>query len=238
MGRSDLEYMILPGMDGNADLTVRLMCALPEGLRKSAPKFSADVVVSYEQLLSMVEFMAPEQTYLLIAQSYSTPLAIRFAALHPPHLQGLVLCAGFAASPVRGWRRWAAWTASWFLFRMPMSNSILGRFLVGTGADPELLKEVRAAISAPKPGVLAARFREVLSCDVREELVSVSVPILYLQAKEDRLVDHDCLHKIHAVKPDVAVERISGPHLLLQREPELAAKAIAKWMHELGLPAS
>ena len=217
-------------MDGKADLLMPLMDALSEAPRKSVPHYLTDTVVNYDQLLSMLKFIVPEAPYLLIAESYSTPLAIRFAASHPPHLQGLVLCAGFASSPLRGWRRKAALIASRFLFRLPPSRSALGSFLIGKGADLALLNQLQTSIAAVKPKVLAARLREVLNCDVRGDLAKIEVPTLYIQAQDDRLIGPGSLSEILALKPGIVVDQISGPHLLFQREPIKAAAAIERFV--------
>ena len=227
-----MDYILLPGMDGNAALLMPLMDALPNEPRKSAPHYVTDTVVTYRQRLAMLEFTVPERPYLLVAESYSAPLAIRFAAGCPPHLRGLVLCAGFASSPLRGWLRIAALVASPFLFRLPPSHWMLERFLIGEGADPGLLEQLRVSISAVKPEVLAARLREVLICDVRGDLAKIEVPMLYLQAQNDCLVGRESLSEILAFKPDIAVEQISGPHLLFQREPIKAAAAIDRFVQE------
>jgi len=219
-------------MDGNADLLTPLMEALPKESCKSAQHYATDTVVNYDQLLGMLEFIVPKSPYLLVAESYSTPLAIRFAASRPAHLQGLVLCAGFASSPLRGWRRKAALILSPLLFRLTPSRWVLEQFLIGEGADASLLECLQASIAAVRPGVLAARLREVLKCDVRGDLARVAVPMLYVQAQNDRLVGPDSLSVILCLKPETVVERISGPHLLFQREPIRAAAAIDRFVQD------
>jgi pimeloyl-[acyl-carrier protein] methyl ester esterase len=99
--------------------------------------------------------------------------------------------------------------------------------------DPDtpasLLTAVRSAISSVRPRVLAARLRAVLECDVRADLSKIVVPILYLQAKADRLVDGSCVEEIQRIKPQVKVVTIDGPHLLLQRQPRMAAGTVVEF---------
>lgn len=222
-------------MDGTSQLLFSLMRALPFDCRKSAQVYLADIHIPYDKLLRMVQAYAPERPFLLIAESYSTPLAIRFAATHPQHLKALVLCAGFASSPVRGWRRLAAQLLRPFLFHLPLTEHAIEHFLLGECADPALGAEVRAALSAVKPSVLAARLGEILACDVRAHLTEIVVPILYIQAENDRLVGPNSLAEILLHKPDLIVASIPGPHLLFQREPARTAKAIEDFVHQLGL---
>ena len=233
MQSSALEILLLPGMDGTGKLYLPLIAELSARARKSAPAYPAEAPLRYKQLLRIVETEAPERPFLLVAESFSTPLAILYAATHPKHLKGLVLCAGFATSPVRGWPRAAATMLSRILFLLPLPGAAIERFLLGRGADRELVADVRAAIRSANPRVLASRLMEILRCDVRAELRQIEVPVLYLAAQEDRLIPPRCLEEILQEKPDVVVKRIPGPHLLFQRAPQTAAKAIEEFARSI-----
>ena len=171
---------------------------------------------------------------MLLAESFSTPLAIKYAASNPEHLEKLVLCAGFATSPVRSWRRFLGSLLAPLMFCVPLPNLAAKLWLVGSDASPSLLAAVRSAVSSVQSKVLAARLRAVLGCDVRAELSRVAVPILYIQAKQDRLVSASCLEELRRIKPQMAVTVLEGPHLLLQREPRRAAEVVAAFAQHPG----
>jgi pimeloyl-ACP methyl ester carboxylesterase len=118
-----------------------------------------------------------------------------------------------------------------FYFRLP--DSVARRWLVGRNAPPALISSLRAAISSVKPEVLSARLRAVLVCDVRAELSEIELPVLYLQAEQDRLVAKSSLEEVRRIKTEILVASISGPHLLLQREPQCTADCIAKFVQRL-----
>lgn len=169
------------------------------------------------------------EAFILVAESYSTPLAIKFAASKPANLVGIVLCAGFASSPIRGWRRAVGLFLAPVLFRFPLPDFALRFWLLGSEAPNSLLATVRGAISAVRPSVLASRLREVLKCDARAALRETKVPILYLQAKEDRLVGVSCFDEIRRISPEIKVTVIEGPHLILQRQPRNAAEVVVEF---------
>jgi pimeloyl-ACP methyl ester carboxylesterase len=171
---------------------------------------------------------------VLLAESYSSPLAVQFAATNPPNLKALILCTGFVTSPVRGWRRFTASFLTSILFRLPLPAIFANYFLLGPDPPKGLLAAVRSALSTVKPAVLSARLRAILNCDARAELACISVPILYLQATQDRLIPASSLEEMQHIKPQVTVAKIPGPHLLLQREPETAAQSIANFIRQLG----
>jgi pimeloyl-[acyl-carrier protein] methyl ester esterase len=228
-----VEVLLLPGMDGTGRLYSRLIQALPKGLPTTVLTYPSDGVVGYDELLERVRSIAPDSPYLLVAESYSTPLAIQFAATRPEHLKGMVLCAGFGSSPVMGWKRFLVGLISPALFRLPLSDWSLRHFLTGEGAEPALVEEVRATIASVQPEVLSARLQDILGCDVLDELPKVDVPMLYIQAQGDRLVGPRCFESLLQAKDDMRVQRIGGPHLLLQLEPELTAAAIARFVRDL-----
>jgi pimeloyl-ACP methyl ester carboxylesterase len=72
----------------------------------------------------------------------------------------------------------------------------------------------------------------VLTCDARAELSKVTVPMLFIQPKQDRLVGLDRLEEMKEIKPNAEIEIVPGPHLLLQREPEIAAEVVARFARQ------
>lgn len=228
------KVVLLPGMDGTGELFAPFVEALPNGFEIIAARFPRDVCLSYSELAEIVQSLLPEShPFVIVAESFSTPLAIQCAALRPANLAGLVLCAGFAASPLRGSMRSLAPILSAFAFRVGLPTSLARRRLVGPEAPILLWLQVKQAIASVQPKVLSDRLQAVLRCDVRAELAKVNVPILYLQAAQDRLVPAWCAEEIREIRPDAKITRIDGPHLLLQRESERTADAVAGFVRGL-----
>lgn len=78
------------------------------------------------------------------------------------------------------------------------------------------------------------RLRAVFACDVTQELRSIRVPMLYVQATKDRLVGTAAVQEIKNLKPDVVVTKVVGPHLILQKQPYEAAALIRTFIQQLG----
>ena len=101
-----IRLILLPGMHGTGELFSEFMRMMSEPKHIEALQYPPDVGPSYPQSLAVVQAFVPESgPYFLLAESFSTPLAIQFAATHPQNLKGLILAAGFASSPVGGLRR-------------------------------------------------------------------------------------------------------------------------------------
>jgi pimeloyl-ACP methyl ester carboxylesterase len=222
-------------MDGTGQLFNDFVEALPNALEAVTVRYPTERCLSYSELENFVRAVCPTSgPFMLLAESFSTPLAIQYAAANPENLVGLVLCAGFATSPVRGWRQLLGRLLVPLLFRIPLPNLAAKLWLVGPDASPSLLAAVRSAVSSAQSKVLAARLRAVLGCDVRAELGQVVVPVLYIQASQDRLVKASCLEELRRIKPQIAVAVLDGPHLLLQREPRQAAEVVAGFAQHLA----
>jgi pimeloyl-[acyl-carrier protein] methyl ester esterase len=229
-----MKLLLLPGMDGTGELFVDFVNALPNTFSTKTVRYPPDQRLSYVELASLVQSAVPvSEPFVLLAESFSTPLAIQCAASNPPNLKGLVICAGFATSPVRGALRFLGSLASPILFRAGLPGFAARLFLIGSNAPSSLLAALIAAVSSVQPEVLSARVHEVFSCDARSALDKVAVPILYVKAKQDRLVHTWCVEEIRRIKPQVSVSTIVGPHLLLQREPRRTAEAVAEFVQGL-----
>ena len=226
--------VLLPGPDGTGNLFAKFVSALPPSLEARIVRYPTDRPLSYADLFSFVVDAIPQsQPFVLLAESFSTPLAVRLAATNPASLKGLVICAGFIKNPLRGWVRYMTSFVQPPLFRIPPPRFVLERFLIGAQAPRELRDEVRRTLRSVAPEVMAFRVRSVMACDATREFARIRVPTLYLQAEQDRLVTKSSFQEIREVKPDAILAVIAAPHFVLQREPNRAADAMAQFVAAL-----
>jgi len=181
-------------MDGTGKLFEKFAQTLDATYQIEIVRYPVDQCLSYLELEGLVQAAFPlTGSFVVIAESFSSPLAVLCAARRPSNLKGLVLCAGFVSAPVRGWRNFLCHYFAPLGFVKSLPDFIAIFFLVGLNAPTSLLAAVRSAISSVKPEVLVDRVHTTLMCDVRSELLKVTVPILYLRAKQDRLIGASCL---------------------------------------------
>jgi len=184
--------------------------------------------MSYEELLPLVEERVPRgRPVVLVAESFSGPLALRYAAAHPGWVRAVVLCASFISSPVP---RWVSHLVFDGLFRMPMPSPAVRLLLVGWDAPRSLVELVRRVIQRVRPGVLAYRVRQVMELDCQDALARCNAPVLYLRAGHDRIVGTGCARRIVAAGRNVTVRRVDGPHLLLQAEAHAAWGVVEEFL--------
>ena len=181
--------VLLPGLDGTGELFVDFVAALPESCTATIVAYPTDRFLSYTDLRPFVSAAVPKsERFVLVAESFSTPLAIWYATTNPPNLVAVVICAGFVGSPVHDWSEIVKALAKPWLFRLKLPRTIVEYFLLGQNAAPGLLQKLRQALHGVSPDVLSGRVREVLDCDARDDLRRTTVPLLYLEATNDRLL--------------------------------------------------
>ena len=226
--------VLLPGLDGTATLLSAFIEAVgPSFDTVQALSYPSDQALDYVGLERVVRQALPrERPFVLLGESFSGPLALAIAANPPPNLVGLVLSTTFARNPVLLMRPFAALTRFAPVRTLPLA--LISWWLLGRWATPATKARVQSALLSVEPAVLRARAAASLRVDVSACLGRISVPVLYLRATEDRLllphVGRQLLSAIaHASRVDIV-----APHLLLQVEPAIAARAVAAFAAKLG----
>ena len=185
----------------------------------------------YPELLSWLAGIVPkEESFAILAESYGTPLAVKFAATHPRNLIGVILSAGFVSNPVRQWGFLPRLLAHPLVFRLRPHDFALEYLIVGPDAPDSLKLAVRNTVNSVPAEILAARARAVLTCDARQETAQVKVPLLYLQGAEDRLIGKESLEEIKRLHPQTISVSFPTPHVLLQSKPREAARVIVEFL--------
>ena len=227
--------VLLPGLDGTGQLFAAFVAALPKTITATV-SYPAKDLLSYSELLPFVRAAIPKsEPFVLLAESFSAPLAVEFAASKPSNLAALVICAGFVFEPLADWSTLAKVVARPFLFRLNAPRCILEYFLIGREAPGPLIQEVRQVLWSVSPEVLRNRVSEALNCDARSALAQTTVPVLYVKATHDNLLADSCVAEMKGIKPDILIKVVAGPHLLLQREPQKVVNIVSVFMWELGI---
>jgi len=217
-------------MDGTGLLFGEFVAALPSSFVTVTANYPTDRHLTNSEMQRLIREVCPVvEPFTLLAESFSTPLAIQYAAARPTNLSGLILCAGFATSPLPGWKGSLASLVAPLVFARGVPDLAVRALVLDRNASANRVAHFHQVISSVRPQVLAKRLRDLLGCDVQKELSKVSVPILYIQAKRDRLVSASCVATIKDAKPETSVVVVDAPHLLLQSEPHQTADAIGKF---------
>jgi pimeloyl-ACP methyl ester carboxylesterase len=225
--------VLLPGMDGSGVLLDEFVSELHS--QSIVVSYPTDQPLGYAELEQYVRSRLPlDEPFVLLAESFSGPLAIVLAANPPPKLLALVLVCTFARLPVPPFTlRWVKPIELLPLWRTPIS--LASRLLFGRFRSEAKDAVLSRAISAVTPRTWRARFRAVLSADKTPALCRIGVPLLYLRASEDWVVFSSASAVISAHVPGSKVVEIEGPHFLLQSKPKECAAEVRAFARERGL---
>jgi len=222
-----LTLVLLPGLDGTGNLFAPLIPELPRALDVIIAAYPRERFLTYPELVSWLSDLVPKDgPFAILGESYGSTLAVKFAVTHPSNLIGIILTVGFISNPVKKWGPLPKLLARPLFFRFRPPDFLHEYFILDSRAPESLKLAVRRTVRSVNTEVLAKRARAVIDCDARQEIRQVEVPLLYLQATEDRLVGRECLDEIKRLHPETISISIRAPHLLLQREPRAAAQAI------------
>lgn len=225
-----MKLVLLPGLDGTGLLFEPLLRALPSHLSPVIISYPPEQSLSYEELVQFVKQRVPsDEDYVLLAESFSGPVAMGIAAMPAKNLKALVLCSTFVSSPVFAPRimRFLL-RSSVFAFDPP--RFVVSRYLMGDKPPMDLINLFRKAKRKVRPSVLAFRARSVMNLDVRDTFAACALPVLYLVARQDRLVKRGSLAEMQEIIPDMTIVEIEGPHFLLQCQPSKCVKAIDHYL--------
>jgi pimeloyl-ACP methyl ester carboxylesterase len=212
-------------MDGTGRLFGPFSSALPGWIRPS--------VIDYGDATALADaaraLPALDEPYALIAESYSGLVAVQALvnAARPP--VALVLVASFMTTP-RAVPRWLAASLLPVMFSLPPPASALRWALLGDDASDEIVAWFAATLSSVRGRILAARLRAILDADLSMAFSTLTIPTLYVRGARDRLVPARVAEELQARRPDLRVETLDAPHLVLQRCPVEAARLIADFL--------
>lgn len=225
-----MRVVVLPGMDGGADLSAAFRAKLPGAIESLGVEYPVDEALGYDGLEGLVRAVlgaSPAPT-VLVAESFSGPIAVRIGASPPANLVGVVLVASFVESPVPAALRHLVGS---YLFWAPPPRALVRRFMLDPAASDADVADVIDAIARVRPSVLAARARAIMTVDAREELGRITLPLRYLEAGRDRLVA--AREALLRCRPDLELELIDAPHLVLKSRPSAAASALHEFIGTL-----
>lgn len=209
---------MLPGLDGTGLLFKPAVRTCPTELEPIVQGLPTQEPLNYLELADRVAAVLPDnEPFVLLGESFSGPLALELAARNPVGLLGVVLVATFVTPPTSRWVYFLPWS---FVFKFSPPGFVVRRYFVGRRCTEEVLGLLDQIPDLVAPDVMAHRVRVISSVDARRALKLCPVPILYLRASEDRLVQKRALDEILRVRADVEHSCIESPHFVAQTAPE------------------
>jgi len=223
-------FVLLPGLHGTDELFRPFVDALPASSEVAVVSYPRDRALGYAELEPWVGRAVPAVPYVLVAESFSGPLAVVHAAANPPNLRAVVLCATFVSNPVPWILRWIRFVPWRIVCRIAPPRALVRALLTGADCEPALVDAVIGTCASVQSSVIAHRLAQVFDADVAGLLSAVSVPVLYLAGSQDRLVGSRGLRQVSRRLPGLCSVPVDGPHLLLQCRPHECVREITEFI--------
>ena len=226
--------MLLPGLDGTGKLFKPLIDAVGGRIDIDTVSYPLDEALGYDPLLNIVtSCISKENTYFILGESFSGPLAVMAASKCPENVAGIILAATFVKSPMPMWIGRLKRFIKGPILDLRPRPFIVDR-LLGKNCPDKIRSWVRSTMPRLKRDVLAARIEAVLDVNVREELKGCRVPVLYIAGARDWLVGKKALDAVWLCRPDVEIKVLDGVHMILQTNAHDSAQVILAFCEKHG----
>ena len=223
MNRTAATLVMLPGLDGSAMLFEQVLALDWGGMQALALALPSHGPQDYETLAAAISPTLPPGELVLLAESFSTPLAMLLAAKQMARIKALVLVSGFCASPQHGGLGWLPLQP---ILSLTPPTFLLKQFLTGEDAPAELLASLAKIANRVPAATLAERVRVVLALREVDCPGLAGLRVLLLQARHDRVIPWDAQSQLERHFPEATCHWIDGPHLLMQTRSEECREAL------------
>jgi pimeloyl-ACP methyl ester carboxylesterase len=222
--------VFMPGLDGTGLSAEPLTKLIPSDTAITVIRYPTDKLLSFAEILECAATQFPGGIEpVVIAESFSGPVAIQLIVSGRVKAKCLILCATFARAP-----RPILFRISRILGLTKLIKPIMPQhfFKIFIGKEyMEALVPLWERVHAGVPArVLNHRLGVLNSVDVTKWLDKLSIPCCYLEATNDRVVPVSCLRDIEKGISDLEIKKIKGPHFILQAEPRVCLAAIEEFI--------
>jgi pimeloyl-[acyl-carrier protein] methyl ester esterase len=222
-----MRFLLLPGLDGTGKLFSRFVHMRP-------PSFSCEVLAyddgfaEFDEYVNAVKVrLCADAKTVLIAESFSGPIAAHIASRYPEQVAGIIFAASFVAPPHP--------VLLSIVSVMPapafgaMRAMLVNQFCVNGVREKNVIDEASAVVSGLESAVIKRRLM-LLGSLIKLTHAQIDIPVLSLRATQDRLITQAATSSITTTFPKTISIDVEAPHFLLQTRPEECWRHIEKFI--------
>jgi pimeloyl-ACP methyl ester carboxylesterase len=228
-----VELVMLPGLDGTG-LLFRPLVATLSGVETKVVSYPNDKALSLDEHARWVIRQLRGDKAVLLAESFSGLVALRVLQEAAARIAAVIFVGGFAEPPRPLLLRLAPLVSRAGPLMRNTPAFLLRQFCLGRAATVAQLNLLRETLAAVPPQVLSSRLA-LTGARQSWGKGKFGVPCLYLQASDDRLVAASAAEWFRGRFERFELERIDGPHFLLQAKPRECAQRISEFSARIGV---
>ena len=225
--------VLLPGLDGTG-LLFRPLVAILSNVESKVVSYPNDKAFSLDEHVRWFIRQLPDEKVMLLAESFSGLVALRVLQEAPSRIAAVIFVGAFAEPPRPLLLRLAPLVSRAGRLMRNTPAFLLRQFCLGRDATVTQLNLLREALAAVQPQVLTNRL-EIVGARHSWGKAKFGVPCLYLQASDDRLVPASAADWFRGRFERFELERIDGPHFLLQARARECARCISEFSGRIGV---
>lgn len=227
--------VLLPGLDGTGLVFEPMLTHLSDEIDTQVVRYPADRAMSFQEHVDFARKQLPKKKpFVLLAESFSGPVGLQLLADPPKNLVGVVFVATFAHHPSPFMLDAARFLPQKLLLKL-FSTTLFSRFFCLSGASTDAVNIFHEALESVELSVLSQRLQILAELPPPPD-TAFTKPCLYLQASNDRLVPSRAVTPLQKHLPQLQVEQLSGPHIILLAQPEAGARLISDFIATLTAP--
>ncbi len=218
-----MKLVLLPGLDGTGKLFAPLIEALPNSIDIQVITYPLNKEQSYNELIAQVKQNLPQEDFILLAESFSGPIAYHVALSQPKQLKALILVATFLENPRPFLLKFIPNSR---VLALPIPNILSRIFFLGFSVKSEIVELFNEAIKTVSPSVIEYRLKEI--AQLKPSSQRVKIKTIYIQASNDKLVPSKSLKDWQKVCDNIDVFNINGEHFILQANSTGCAEVVTE----------
>lgn len=219
------QYVLLPGMDGTGYMFRHLIAAMSGEWEYQVIEYPADQDQQYPALANyVIQKLDNSNPIILIAESFSGPIAYQVATRLPEQVKGVFFVATFLRSPRAFLPMLQKLIPFGQLKKYRVPTWLLKKTLLGEEANLELIVDFWRALAALDVQTLRERMNTIAAVQLPSH--SLEIPCVYLQATQDILIPSRSVQDFQQRCPQLRIYRVKGKHFLLQSSPAACAEII------------
>jgi len=237
----ETHLIFLPGLHGTDQLfedLIEQLNLLEGSLQTTLINYPPDLKQSYKNLFDWLythlaldqKNVTDEANIVIIAESFSTPLALKLADKFPQQVKAVIIGGGFCASPANSS---FALLPLRPLFMIAPPRSAVRHFLTGPESSPELVGKVRSAVKVISSRNLSQRIRSILTLEEEQTPTIPKTPALLLQAEHDAIIPWEAQNQLENHLSHAECHWLESPHLIFQAQPETCASRIVEFLGKI-----
>jgi len=221
-----MKLVLLPGLDGTGKLFAPLIEALPNSIDIQVITYPLNKEQSYHELIEYVKQNLPREDFVLLAESFSGPIAYQVALSKPNQLKSLILVATFLENPRPFLLKFIP---SCKVLALPIPNILSKIFFLGFSVKIKVIELFNESIKTVSPSVIQYRLKEIRQLKPSKQKIKLKTT--YIQASNDKLILSKSLKDWQKVCDDIDVFTVKGEHFILQAKPIKCAEIVARVVH-------